>query len=172
MAVHREFDQARPGASCPAIVEHRREIDAELQGCRALLIAGGHVHILLNRMRLFGLAERIADKAVIAWSAGAMAMSDRIVLFHDSPPQGAGHAEISDIGLGLISGIVPLPHAGVRLRLNDIERVSIFAQRFAPAVCATLDPGAMLVWLEGALTHSAASLRLLRSGALRPMSPP
>jgi hypothetical protein len=46
------------------------------------------VAVLVNRLRLFGLGDLVADKTVFAWSAGAMAVSERVVLFHDDPPQG------------------------------------------------------------------------------------
>jgi hypothetical protein len=71
-----------------------------------------------------------------------MVVAERVVLFHDSPPQGAGNAEVLDAGLGRCKGLVPLPHASRRLRLNDPVRVSIMARRFRPDHCITLDPGA------------------------------
>ena len=168
---HRDFERDWPATARPAIVAHQREVRAELDSCEGVLIAGGHVHVLLNRLRLFGLGELLASRPVIAWSAGAMAISERIVLFHDSPPQGAGHAELSEIGLALIPGIIPLPHATARLRLDDSRRVSVFARRFGPSRCATLDPGDMLVWSADRLAYAHGSRRLLTSGALEAMTP-
>ena len=126
---------------------------------------------MLNRMRLFGLDRLLDEHVVIAWSAGAMAISDQVVLFHDHPPQGSGNAEIADLGLGLVSGIVPLPHASTRLALNDEQRVSLFARRFAPARSVTLDAGATLVWTQERLDSAAATFRLTRNGRLRPVRP-
>lgn len=76
---------------------------------------------------------------IIAWSAGAMALSDRIILFHDRPAQGRGDAELLHRGLGLLPGVAPLPHARSRLLLDDPARVALFARRFAPAACVALD---------------------------------
>ena len=89
----REFDaRYRPLERGP-IVKHRKELAAILAGCEAIAIAGGHVASLLNRLRLFGIAELAVGKTIFAWCAGAMAISERVVLFHDSPPQGPGAAE-------------------------------------------------------------------------------
>ncbi len=139
--VHRAFEQAHPPGRHPALERQRAEVAAILDDSAALLIAGGHVAVLVNRLRLFRFAELAAGKPIIAWSAGAMALGERIVLFHDSPPQGAGNAEVLDLGLGLIPGLLPLPHAERRLRLDDPFRVELFARRFAPDVCLLLDDG-------------------------------
>ncbi len=45
-----------------------------------------------------------------------MVVCETVVLFHDSPPQGAGNAEVLDAGLGLARGVIALPHARRRLR--------------------------------------------------------
>ena len=45
---------------------------AGLAAAEALCVAGGHVTILLNRVRLLGLLELAGDLPLIAWSAGAI----------------------------------------------------------------------------------------------------
>ena len=127
------------------------------------------MEILLNRLRLFDIGTLLADRNVVAWSAGAMALADRIVLFHDHPPQGAGIAEVADRGLGLFRGVIPLPNAGERLRLDDPQRMSLFARRFAPEQCVTLDRGAALIWRDHKLVEWAATFRVTRQGSLRPV---
>src|SRR5437868_361239 len=77
-----------------AVAEHREEIGRVLAVSSALAIAGGHVGMLLDRMRMFGVAELWGEKPVFAWSGGAMVASEEVVLFHDRPPQGAGRAEV------------------------------------------------------------------------------
>src|SRR5262249_38864654 len=78
---------------------------------------------------------------VIAWSAGAMALTDRIVLFNDRAPQGPGHPEVYGTGLSLLRNLVALPHASARLLLGDTPRMAVLARRFAPARCVLLEPG-------------------------------
>jgi hypothetical protein len=78
---------------------------------------------------------------VIAWSAGAMALADRIVLFGDRSPQGPGHPEVYGSGLSVLRDVVLLPHARARMLLDDTPRMAAFARRFAPARCVLLDSG-------------------------------
>lgn len=157
-----EFDRKVRPLERPALRRQLREIDAVLRGCSGVAIAGGHVAVLYNRLRLFDIRNRIADLPVMAWSAGAMAVSDRIVLFHDSPPQGRGNAEILAPGLGLFPGVVVLPHARRRLMLHDQARISVFARRFAGATCFALDDRCWLhfsgaQWVSGPATYQLCS---------------
>lgn len=145
-AVHTAFEDVWDPNGRPTVVDTRAQVREEVRGCSAILIAGGDVGVITDRLRLFGLHALIGPRPVIAWSAGAMALSERIVLFHDSPPYGQGNAELYDDGLGLVPKIVALPHASSRLRLDDRQRVSIFARRFAPATCVALDAGCGITW--------------------------
>jgi hypothetical protein len=123
--------------------------------------------VLLNRLRLLGLEPLLRTRPVFAWSAGAMALGERVVLFHDTPPQGPGHPEVLDAGLGLFRGLTPLPHGDVRLRLEERNRVAFFAQRFAPSALTLLDEGSALAW--NGTTWSAvvgAPRRLLADGSV------
>ncbi|MCC7140272.1 MAG: hypothetical protein IT460_17765 [Planctomycetes bacterium] len=130
----------------PAVAAHRDELAGVLSRCGALAIAGGHVQVLLDRLRLFGVVELADGLPVFAWSAGAMVCAETVVLFHDRPPQGAGNAEVLDAGLALCRDVVVLPHAKRRLRLDDPERVLLLARRFDPALCLALDEGSRAWW--------------------------
>ena len=96
--------------------------------------------VLADVLHLFNVAAALRSP-VIAWSAGAMALAERIVLFHDRAPQGPGHPEVYASGLSVLRGIVPLPHARARLLLDDRPRMAVFASRFAPARCVLLESG-------------------------------
>jgi hypothetical protein len=56
------------------------------------------------------------------------------------------HAEVYEQGLGLVPGVVPLPHARRRLQLDDRARVGQFAARFAPARGVALDDRTRVDW--------------------------
>ncbi|MCA9708652.1 MAG: Type 1 glutamine amidotransferase-like domain-containing protein [Myxococcales bacterium] len=172
-AVQREFELTFRPAARPSIDRHYRELRAILGECYALLIAGGHVASLLNRMRLFGLGPLLSSLPrplpIFAWSAGAMAITERVVLFHDSPPQGPGNAEILGEGLGLLPGIVVLPHAKRRLKLHDLDRVSLFASRFRPDRCVTLDEGERVSWDGRRWVPGPGIRQLLPSGEVAPL---
>lgn len=135
-------------AERPVVAEHRAEISEVLARVAGLAIAGGHVQVLLDRLRLFDVAPLTTHLPVFAWSAGAMVVSERVVLFHDFPPQGAGNEELLGDGLGLCRGVLPLPHAKRRLDLANERRVSLLARRFAPLTALAMDEGSWAVWRE------------------------
>jgi hypothetical protein len=130
----------------PAIARHREEVMSLLAASHAVLIAGGHIAVLLNRLRLFDLSAVLRERPVFGWSAGAMVLTSRIVLFHDSPPQGRGHAEVFESGLGLIPGVVVLPSARHRLNFSDRARVRLMSQRLAPSRCVPMDEDEAIYW--------------------------
>ena len=166
--VSAEFDSALRLRERPSIIKHREQIAEALSRCNGIAIAGGHVAALINRMRLFGLEDLIDGQAVFAWSGGGMAISERIVLFHDYPPQGRGASEILDEGLGLVRNIVMLPHPETRLRMHDPARVSLLARRFDPAHCLAMPHGAHVIVQDGKLGNSADVIRLLPDGTCPP----
>jgi hypothetical protein len=123
-----------------------------------IVVAGGHVAVLLNRIQFFGVHTLLQDaldegKAVIAWSAGAMVMTNRIALYYDDPPDGPAEAEVLDHGLGFLPGVVLYPHARRRLRLHDTNRVARVARRFAPSENLGLENGAWLEHTPGGWTN-------------------
>jgi hypothetical protein len=135
-----EFYQAWAPHDRPVITGHRAEVSQLLSDVAALVITGGHVGVLADVLHLFNVAALLRSP-VIAWSAGAMALSDRIILFYDRAPQGPGHPEVFGPGLGVLSQVVPLPHARARMLLDDAPRMAVFARRFAPARCVLLEAG-------------------------------
>jgi hypothetical protein len=163
-AVHAAFEDALAPRRRPVVARHIEELRAAIAGTDAVVIAGGHVAVLLNRLQLFGIAELAGPRPIVAWSAGAMALTERVVLFHDDPPHGQAISEVLDAGLGLAKGLVVLPEPRLRLRLDDAGRVGELAQRYAPATCVALDHGAQ-VWVDdGRPVRAASAQRLDPSG--------
>jgi hypothetical protein len=153
--VRGEFFQRLQPHDRPVIAGHRAEVQGLLGEACALVIAGGHVGVLAEVLHLFNVAAALRSwvgrssagrspagrSPVIAWSAGAMALADRIVLFGDRSPQGPGHPEVYGSGLSVLRDVVLLPHARARILLDDTPRMAVFARRFAPARCVLLDSG-------------------------------
>jgi len=167
--IHAEFDAAWRPSARPVVAGHRAELSEALERSTAVVVAGGHVAVLLYRLRLFDLRPLTGARPWIAWSAGAMALSERVVLFHDSPPQGPGNAEVLESGLAACPGIVALPRARRRLRLNDPVRVSLFARRFSPATCVLLERDAHVAWDGETRRASRSTFALNRRGGLSRM---
>jgi hypothetical protein len=139
-AIRGEFYAELPPHDRPVIAGHRAEVAGLLGGAAAVVVAGGHVGVLADVLHLFNVAASLRAP-VIAWSAGAMALAERIVLFHDRSAHGPGHPEIHGSGLSVMRGVVPLPHPRARLLLDDAPRMAVFARRFAPARCVLLENG-------------------------------
>jgi hypothetical protein len=147
--VRGEFYARFPPHDRAVIAGHREEVAAVLREASALVVAGGHVGVLADVLHLFNVAASVGS-LVIAWSAGAMALTDRIVLFHDRAPQGPGHPEVYGSGLSLLRDVVLLPHARARLLLDDGLRMSVLARRFGPARCVPLEAGTRIDVVDGA----------------------
>lgn len=125
----------------PAIAKHREELKKILDSVGILAIAGGHVAVLMNRLRMFGIKSLLGDQALLAWSGGAMVTGERVVLFHESPPEGFGISEVLEQGIGLYSGVLPLPNPKLRLKLEEPLRVGWLSKRYAPSKCVAMDQG-------------------------------
>jgi hypothetical protein len=169
--IRASFDARWRPTERDAVALERKELRGILDRVNVLAIAGGQVAVLGNRLRLFGIGDLWGAKPVVAWSAGAMAIAERIIVFHDSPPHGPGNPEVLDVGLGWCRGVVPMPHARRRLRLDDRERVSRTATRFAPDLCVALDDGSGIEW-TGSRWASWPGTRLLHpDGTVTEMDP-
>lgn len=162
-AVRRSFDKIWPADQVEIIAKHRREVREVMASANALVIAGGHVASLLNRLQLFDVLGGVGDKPIIAWSAGAMVLTERIVVFHDYPPYGSDIAQLLDAGFGLAPGFVVLPDPRRRVNLDAHSGIQRFARRMAPATCVAMDHGSRLIFQGGQLQHAAA-IRLTTAG--------
>ncbi len=160
-----DFDERYRPLERPAIADQIAEIAEIVKGCDAIAIAGGHVASLLNRLRLFNIGELARGKYVFAWCGGAMAISERVILFHHSPPQGQGTAEVLDEGLGLAGNVVVLPQPEFRLKLDDRERIQVMARRFAPAVCLAMPARSRVTWLKRGPKNAYGVLALRDDGS-------
>ena len=138
--LHTDFYAAWRLEDREAVAAHREELRTVLATVGCLVIAGGHVGDLLRVLHVFLVAPHLPER-VVAWSAGAMALTSQVVLFHDRAAQGPAPAEVFDAGLDVLRGLVLLPHARRRLRADDTDRMSVLARRFAPATCLVLDDG-------------------------------
>jgi hypothetical protein len=166
-AAHSDFAAGWTPQRRPVIAEHRAAVARMLGSATVLVVAGGHVGVLLRVLRLFGLADRVPG-TVVAWSAGAMALTQRIVLFHDRAAQGPTHAEVYEYGLDLVRDAVLLPHARRRLRVDDRERMAVLARRLAPARCVVLDDGVRVdLHPDGGLPDDARVIG--RDGRITPL---
>lgn len=143
-----------------SVARHRAEVADRLDRAAGLALAGGHVGVLLAVLHLFAV-DPPRRLQMIAWSAGAMALTERVVLYHDRTVQGPSDPEVYGRGLSVVRDVVALPHARTRLLLDDADRMAVLRARFQPARCLLLEPGSRLaVSHEGDLPANAVVLGL------------
>ncbi len=153
-----ELEAVAPVSASEPILRHRDEVAEILREAPVLAVAGGHVGILLRCLRLFAV-DPAHDVPVVAWSAGAMALTERVVLYNDRGPQGVQGAEVWDRGSARVRDVVAMPHARRRLRLDDPVHAKVFVRRFAPATCLLLDDGTQVeVGADGSVPEDARVL--------------
>ena len=139
--IHGELAAAAPAEESEPISRHRSEV-AQLIGQAAVLaVAGGHVGVLLRCLRLFAVTIP-PELPVVGWSAGAMALTERVVLYNDLGPSGVVGSEVWDRGLGRAPRIVAMPHARRRVSMDDPTVLQVLVRRFSDARCLLLDYGA------------------------------
>ena len=142
--IHREFEENFNTTTHSEVARHSEEIGSILNRCNGVVINGGNVGLLLNRMRLFSVISLLEDLPIVAWSAGAMVLTNRIMLFHDRMPQGRRDPEIYGAGCKLVPDYVVLPDTNARLATEDKQRMALLARRCSGQACVTLDNGALL----------------------------
>jgi peptidase E len=170
-SLHAGFDSEFDVARHESLARHHAEISEQLAAVETVVITGGNVAVLLNRLLLFDVASLLAGKHLVAWSAGAMALAGRVVLFHDNAPQGRRDPELFGHGLGLLPQQVVLPDAKRRLRMKDRSRLALFSRRLAPAACITLDSGSALIIDGERIAHATGAKQIVASGRLRKVRP-
>ena len=142
--LHGEFRAAAPPQESEPIQRHRAEVAEAVGHASAIAIAGGHVGQLLRCLKLFEV-DLPPQLPVVAWSAGAMSLTERVVLYHDRGPSGVVGSEVWDRGLGRAPRIVAMPHARRRLQMDEPMVLRVLARRFGDARCLLLDDGARVV---------------------------
>ena len=167
--LHDSFARRFDVAVHPQLAAHRADIQGILDRCAGIVITGGNVIVLINRMRLFDVGPLLADHDIVGWSAGAMALANRIVLYHDRMPLERRTPELLGHGLGLVPGMLLLPDPERRLRVRDKLRMSLYARRFSPDTCITLGSGAALTIAGNDVVECVGAERLTRNGGLAPV---
>ncbi len=170
-AIHDDFDGKWSRVQFEPLAGQAAEIEAAIDDADAVLITGGNVVVLLNRILLFGLGRSLRAKHLAAWSAGAMVLSDRVVLFHDRMPLGRRDPELLGAGLGIVPDAILLPDAVRRIREKDTVRTGTYSRRFSPSTCIAMDSGSLLRFENGALVAAEGARRLTVRGGFAPLQP-
>ena len=186
--VHQTFYERYQPQHRPAVVRGRFAVGQLIAGCDAVVIPGGHVGVLLGALHLFNLGPALGYvheeeqpdgsvvgsprvyRPVIAWGAGAMALTERVFLFHDFSVVAPGISELLMEGLCLTKGLIALPSAKDRLDLRDLPSTRSLVLRSAPLVPVLLDVGTQVVLGEDGRLPAGARV-LGPDGRARKLAP-
>jgi hypothetical protein len=161
-----DFYVAYPPHERGAVAKHRDEVASILAGCAALAIAGGHVGVLTECLHLCNVGGMLADRPVVAWSCGAMAIAERVMVVDDHDLAGRAD-EVLGAGIGVVHGVVPLPAARSRLRIDDRNHLALLARRLAPRACVLLDEGDRVPFDTDGVADLAAARVVAPDGTVR-----
>ena len=145
-----------------SVVAARFHVGRLVADTEGVIITGGHVGVLLGALHLFNLGPALAAppddaapeepgstpfgqvpptgsgpaprllRPIVAWGAGAMALTERVLLFYDDPVAAPGVSELLMNGLALTRGLVALPSPRDRLMMRDQDRMRMLCARTAP----------------------------------------
>lgn len=184
--LNEEFYERHQPQHRDAVVAARFRVGRVVAGCDAIAITGGHVGVLMGALHVFNLGPALAAppapdpleeagvrgvvdpadrpaptllRPVLAWGAGAMALTERIVLFYDHAVTSPGVSEVLMGGLGLTRGVVALPSPRERLDMSDKARLGMLARRALPRRGLLLDQRtAVTLTADGRLPDDARVL--------------
>lgn len=183
--VHLEFYERYQPQHRDHVAAARIRVGQLIAECGAVAIPGGHVGVLLGALHLFNLAPALGYphkveqedgtvvttprlyRPVLAWGAGAMALTERVFLYHDFAVVHPGISEVLMDGIGLTRGLVALPSAKDRINLKDVPSSRSFARRMAPRVALLLDEGARVTLTQDGELPASGMRILTQDGHAR-----
>jgi hypothetical protein len=167
--VIKEYDQRIAPQVRPSLQAYRSAVLQRLDGCQALLIAGGHVGVLLNRLNLCRLLRHVS-LPIIAWSGGAMALGERVFFYDHFIPHAKKEVELSRQGLRMYVGLQVFPRAEERLNLQDHNELALLARRIE-APCLLLESNSEIRWNSDG-TLQTVNVRVAdANGGVKPWQP-
>ncbi len=161
-----EFYAAYPPHERPIIAAHRDAVAAVVAECAAVVIAGGHVAVLTDCLHVCNVGALLGERPVVAWSSGAMAIAERVMLVDDHDLAGRPD-EVLGAGIGVVRGVAPLPAAATRLRIDDRNHLALLARRLAPRACVLLDEGDRVPFDGGGIPDLSLARVVAPDGAVR-----
>lgn len=174
--LHLEFYERWEPHHRPAVGRARQLVGEKLAGCDAVVITGGHVGVLVGALHMFNLGpalgygvveeredgttsvSRRVHRPIVAWGAGAMALTEKVFLFHDFSVVAPGVSEVLMDGLGLTRGLVALPSAKERLDLKNLPSMRSLVHRCLPSVPLLLDEGAQVTLTQDCRVPAGAKI--------------
>lgn len=138
----------------PTYLEIRDELRRRILSANSVFMAGGHMPVLINRLRFFDL-DSVFREAL--WrgtnfytiSAGSMALCEKIIVYDDFYGEEGSvrrrEFEFFDTGLGLVTAVTLFPHCMDRIQTDEPDNLTYLAHRFASGPCVGLNEESYLL---------------------------
>jgi hypothetical protein len=126
----------------------RARLENKILSAGAVFFFGGNLEVLLEGLRFFQLREPLLEAvrrgaSLIAMSAGAMALGERVIVYDDFAPERRDF-QLFDRGLGLVKKFQLFPHCMDRIQTDDPSNLAYLARRFRYHSCVGLNEKSFL----------------------------
>lgn len=154
----RAFDAAGI-AYDPAWRAARERLEQRILAANAIILFGGHLDRLLDALRFFRLRDALGEAlrrgaTIIAMSAGAMVLCERVIIYDDFAADRRDF-QLYDRGLALVRDIQLFPHCMERIQTDEPDNLAYLARRFRHHACVGLNQRSFLFFELG--PHRATS---------------
>jgi peptidase E len=144
----RAFDAAGV-AYDPAWRAARGRLEERILSANSILLFGGRLDLLLDALRFFRLRDALAEALrrgaqIVAMSAGAMALCERVIVYDDLAATRRDF-QLYDRGLALVRDLQLFPHCMERIQTDDPDNLAYLARRFRHHVCVGLNQRSFLL---------------------------
>ena len=138
----------------PTYIAIRDELRDRILSANSIVIFGGHMPVLLNRLRFFRLDDVFHEALnrgtnFYTISAGSMSLAEKVIVYDDFHTDEYGRRqkefEFFDKGLGLVTKVQLFPHCMDRIQTDDEDNLSYLAHRFASGPCVGLNEESYLL---------------------------
>jgi hypothetical protein len=131
----------------------RATLESRILSANSILLLGGRLDLLLDAFRFFRLRDAVAEALrrgtqIVAMSAGAMALCERIIVYDDFA-ETRRDFQLYDRGLEIVREIQLLPHCMERIQTDDPDNLAYLARRFRHHVCVGLNQRSFLLLTPG-----------------------
>jgi hypothetical protein len=132
----------------PSWREARARLESKILSAGSLFFFGGNLEVLLEGLRFFQLREPLIETVrrgshLIAMSAGAMVLGERIIVYDDFAPERRDF-QLFERGLGLVKNFQLFPHCMDRIQTDDPSNLAYLARRFRYHSCVGLNEKSFL----------------------------
>ena len=144
----RAFDGAGV-AYHPAWRAAHARLEQRILSASSILFFGGRLDLLLDGLRFLRLREPLAEALrrgaqIVAMSAGAMVLCERIIVYDDFA-ETPRDFQLYDRGLELVRDLQLFPHCMERIQTDDADNLAYLARRFRHHGCVGLNQRSFLL---------------------------